>query len=44
VELDALDPNELRALFTRALAPFWDETAYQKSLKREAADRRQLKG
>jgi hypothetical protein len=42
VELDALDPNVLRALFTTALAEFWNEAAYKKALKREATKRRTL--
>ena len=42
VELDALPPDVLRNLFETALAEFWDESAYQRSLDREKADRDQL--
>lgn len=44
VELDALPPDVLRELFERALAEFWDESKYQRSLVREQADRQQLFG
>lgn len=39
VELDALPPEELRALYQRALDPFWDVSAYQRVLDAERADR-----
>ncbi len=42
VELDALPPDILRALFAEAIAEFWDDDAYQESLRGEAADRRKL--
>lgn len=38
VELDALDPTDLRALYAEALEEFWDESAYQQSLAREERD------
>ncbi len=44
VELDALPPDVLRALFTAALAEFWDTSAYQASLEHEKKDRRGLGG
>jgi hypothetical protein len=39
VELDALPPDTLRALFTEALAPFWNDAAYQQAVDREDDDR-----
>jgi hypothetical protein len=44
VELDALPPDVLRDLFTRAITEFWDTALYQKALAREAAERRSLAG
>lgn len=38
VELDALPPQTLRALFTDALTPFWDVSAYDAVLRREEWD------
>jgi hypothetical protein len=42
VELDALPPDTLRALFAAALAEFWQERPYQRAVKREARERRAL--
>ena len=42
VELDALPPDDLRQLFEAAIAPYWDVSAYDRVLAREAEDRRQL--
>jgi hypothetical protein len=42
VELDALDPNDLRSLYQSALDEFWDTSAYQAALEREEAERAQL--
>ena len=38
VELDALDPDDLRALFTEAVGRFWDTSAYESVLAQERAD------
>jgi hypothetical protein len=42
IELDALDPNVLRDLFIKAIAPFWDEDAYAAAMEREQAERETL--
>lgn len=42
VEIDALDPRDLRRLFEEALAPFWDKSAYQAVLEDEARQRDKL--
>lgn len=42
VELDALDPRDLRQLFEDALVPFWDTSAYAEVLAREADQRAAL--
>lgn len=42
VELDALPPDILRALFQEALAEYWDEDAYEAVLERETAERETL--
>jgi hypothetical protein len=42
VELDALPPDTLRRLYAEALAPFWDEAAYQAAMGRERADLAEL--
>jgi hypothetical protein len=42
VELDALAPDDLRALYQEALAPFWDEPIYERVREREDAERRAL--
>ncbi len=39
VELDALPPETLRAVYEEALALYWDDDAYRRTLKREAAER-----
>jgi hypothetical protein len=44
VELDALPPDVLRDLLETALAEFWDESAYQRSVDREKVDREELFG
>jgi hypothetical protein len=44
VELDALPPHVLRSLFETALARFWDESAFQQSLRVERLDRMALFG
>jgi hypothetical protein len=38
VELDALPPDELRALYADALSGYWDESVYEVVLEREDAD------
>lgn len=43
VELDALDPNDLRTLYEDAVANYWDDDIYQRSLARETREERQLK-
>jgi hypothetical protein len=42
VEMEALDPNDLRALFTDAIRPFWDTSRYEAVLAQEAAEREDL--
>jgi hypothetical protein len=42
VELEALDPDDLRGLYEAALADFWVDDAYRAVLGREAAERGQL--
>jgi hypothetical protein len=42
VELEALDPDDLRALYEDALADFWDDDAYEAVLESERADRETL--
>lgn len=42
VELDALPPATLRALFADAIAAWWDDDVYEAVLKRERADRKRL--
>jgi hypothetical protein len=44
VELDALAPPDLRALYAAAVAEFMDLSAYRASLASEAADRAALNG
>ncbi|MHB1344979.1 MAG: hypothetical protein ACYCX3_11575 [Thermoleophilia bacterium] len=39
VELDALPPETLRLLYTRAIAPFWDEALYNDCLHTEKEER-----
>jgi hypothetical protein len=43
VEIDALPPETLRALFTEAIADYWDESAYAVVLERERAERQLLR-
>jgi len=38
VELDALDPDDLRQLYQDAIDGFWDESAYEAALEQEASD------
>ena len=38
VELDALDPNDLQAIYGDAIADFWDANTYQAVLERENGD------
>lgn len=38
VELEALDPTDLRRLYEDALAPFWDTTAFDAALAQERSD------
>lgn len=42
VELDALIPADLRALFQSALSEYWDTSAYESALETEAAERERL--
>ena len=42
VELDALAPSDLHALFDAALAPYIDEAMFERSKRRETRDRRLL--
>jgi hypothetical protein len=44
VELDALDPEDLRRLYQAALDGFWDHDAYQATLDQEETDRSALTG
>lgn len=43
VELDALDPDDLRALFDAALAGYWDTSTFEDVLAREQDDLRRLR-
>jgi hypothetical protein len=36
VELEALDPTDLRRLYEDALDPFWDTSAFEPALERSA--------
>jgi hypothetical protein len=42
VEVEALDPNDLRALLDNTLSPFWDEGIYQAVVERERRERERL--
>jgi hypothetical protein len=42
VELEALDPAALQALYEDALSRYWDPAAYRRVMNRERRDRRQL--
>lgn len=44
VELEALDPNDLRQLYERALAPLWDVSAFEYSLAQEREEASSLTG
>ena len=41
-ELDALPPDQLLALYQAAIDRFFDKSAYERSLRQEAVDRREL--
>jgi hypothetical protein len=43
VEMEALDPNDMRALFTDAIAPFHDTSQYEAVLDTEAKHRKTLR-
>ena len=43
VELDALDPDDLRDLYQAAINPYWDVSAYAAVRIREDADRQRLR-
>ena len=43
VELDALDLNDLRDLYSDALSDYWDESAYEAMLEEETEEREQLR-
>jgi hypothetical protein len=42
VELDALDPDDLRDLYAAAIADYWDESAHESALDREAEETEEL--
>jgi hypothetical protein len=42
VELDALDPNDLRQLYQEALDGFWDVSAYDAAVEREETETAEL--
>jgi hypothetical protein len=42
VELDALPPDDLRALFEDALAEVWDKSIFESVRQREDAEREEL--
>lgn len=42
VELDAVDPPELRRMYLGAMAPFWDTSVFEDVLSQERVDRTQL--
>ena len=44
VELDALDPNDLHALYAQAVGRYWDVSKYQTALERERDERARLVG
>jgi hypothetical protein len=41
-ELDALPPDQLLALYQAAIDQFFDQSAYERSLRQEAVDRQEL--
>jgi hypothetical protein len=43
VELDALEPGDLRSLFTEAIAPFLDVSSYERIRTQERADLQELR-
>ena len=43
VELDALDPNDLKVLYTDAISDFWDTSAYADVVAEERDDRARLR-
>lgn len=43
VELDALDPNDLRALYQAAFTQYWEDDPFDESYDREQRERAQLK-
>lgn len=43
IELEALDPNDLRDLYTDALDGYWDTSTHEAALARENADRDRLR-
>ena len=43
VELDALDPDDLRSLYADAIAEYWDDAAFEAVLERERNDRYNLR-
>jgi hypothetical protein len=44
VELEALDPGDLRGLYEAVLADYWDDDAYDAVLDVEGDDRQGLEG
>lgn len=42
VEFDALDPDDLRALFAGAMSDNWDTSAFERVVQWERADRQRL--
>lgn len=42
VELDALDPNDLRRLYSAAIDQYWDTSAYEEAIEREEEERTAL--
>jgi hypothetical protein len=39
VELDALPPDVLQSLYSKAIAPYWDKSTYDDVMEREAQER-----
>ena len=42
IEIDAVNPNDLRAMFAASIAKYWDDDAYQAVLDGEQVDRDEL--
>lgn len=42
VELDALDPNDLRGLYQQAIDGYWDNSTWEESVRREGREDRKL--